>query len=205
MSPRSKKSRSRSRSTGSAGSADAVAADPHPGMDSVLAELPGPDEGDIGEWCSLELARKQAAGRAAQEHELRERFGEALQSYRAGLGQASEYLVVDAVRSGTLAMPLPAPPSPPLTDKEWVRAANYVFETLVSYQFDPADIMDAMVQTRGLGGVTDVLARLCITLPADKLPPGMCDKLEPAAHRVTAIVQPVSAPYDSGCEDGPAT
>ncbi|KAJ1733854.1 hypothetical protein LPJ61_001360 [Coemansia biformis] len=184
------KSRSRSRSASDKAVASA-AADPSP--ISVPADVvPHSATDDIGRWVSMDLAQHQAAGRVAHELELKERFESASTRYSAKLSLQSEQLVVNQLRSTTLALPLPSPPTPPLSDKEWVRSANFVFETLAMYEFADEDIMEAMVQTRGLGGITEVLARLCVHVPADRMPHDMRDKIELGDCRVTDVRPPAS-------------
>ncbi|KAJ2769589.1 hypothetical protein IWQ57_003040, partial [Coemansia nantahalensis] len=197
--PLKPRSRSRSWSTSTTDGVDAVADDRAAETDEALAELPGADEdGDIGQWCALQLAQKQASGRVAHEQEQKRQFAGALQRYRVELLPASEQLVVGAVRSGALDTPLPPLPQPPLADKEWVRAANFVFETLLQYRFQARDIMDAMRHARGLGGIQDVLARLCFAIPADRLPHEMRDRLEPGVCRVSGGAKPAPASEDCG-------
>ncbi|KAJ2525284.1 hypothetical protein GGI11_000189 [Coemansia sp. RSA 2049] len=179
-------------------------------LENRVQEPKGGDVSAVDAWVSMSLARKQASARVHSEERMKLAR---TSSHTAGNGkgcggplvvltQWSEQLVVDQIRSNQLRLPHPHPDGTtrpllvPLRD--WTRSANFVFETAALYGFADGDIAAAMEATGGAGGLVDVVAWLCVHVPADKMPPDMRDKLEcgSSGGRSIKLQQPESPLVD---------
>ncbi|KAJ2828883.1 hypothetical protein GGI24_002280, partial [Coemansia furcata] len=129
-------------------------------------------------WVSLDLAQRQAATRLSLEASLKARLPSTSPTIR--VSEYSENTLVGRMRSGEL--PLPEAPSEVVGEREWTRAANFVYETLVQYGFHPLDLERAMMAARGSGDIVDALTWLCVHVPTEHMPADMRDKHE-FSHR----------------------
>ncbi|KAJ2878459.1 hypothetical protein IWW38_006316, partial [Coemansia aciculifera] len=94
------------------------------------------------------------------------------------LSPASENTIIAQLRSGALTLPPQPPVVELLGEREWTRAANFVYETLVLYGFACEDVERAMVAARGSGDLVDALTWLCVNIPTERMPVDMRDKHE---------------------------
>ncbi|KAJ2080657.1 hypothetical protein GGI16_007585, partial [Coemansia sp. S142-1] len=127
-------------------------------------------------WVSLDLAQRQAESRLGVELGLKARMADSSPIVR--LTPLSENPLVERMRSGDL--PLPAAPVTALVvgEREWTKAANFVYETLVQYGFSAGDVERAMLAAKGSGDIIDALTWLCVHVPTDRMPVDMRDKHE---------------------------
>ncbi|KAJ1959362.1 hypothetical protein GGI12_004374, partial [Dipsacomyces acuminosporus] len=135
----------------------------------------GCGNGGVATWVAIDLAQRQADTRINHELYIKERMSD--KGPVVTLSDKSEQLVVNGIRSGNLALPLPDVDQM-VPVKDWTRSANFVFETLLKYKFEPNDIKAAMEALKGTGDILDMLAWLCFNVPADRLPADMRDKFE---------------------------
>ncbi|KAJ2351983.1 hypothetical protein GGH92_001527, partial [Coemansia sp. RSA 2673] len=126
-------------------------------------------------WVSLDLAQRQAESRLGVELSLKARMADSSPIVR--LTPLSENSLVERMRSGDL--PLPATPVTAVVgEREWTRAANFVYEILIQYGFSADDVERAMLAAKGSGDIIDALTWLCVHVPTDRMPVDMRDKHE---------------------------
>ncbi|KAJ2335832.1 hypothetical protein GGI00_001161, partial [Coemansia sp. RSA 2681] len=65
-----------------------------------------------------------------------------------------------------------------MSERDWTRAANFVYETLVQYGFASDDVEQAMMAAKGSGDIIDALTWLCVHIPTERMPVDMRDKHE---------------------------
>ncbi|KAJ2840125.1 hypothetical protein FBU31_000568 [Coemansia sp. 'formosensis'] len=126
-------------------------------------------------WVSLDLAQRQAATRLSLEASLKARLPSTSPTIR--VSEQGENTLVGRMRSGELPLP-EAPGGVVVGEREWARAANFVYETLVQYGFHPHDVERAMMAARGSGDIVDALTWLCVHVPTEHMPADMRDKHE---------------------------
>ncbi|KAJ2359090.1 hypothetical protein GGF43_000374 [Coemansia sp. RSA 2618] len=166
--------------------------------DPLEAAAPVRDPTSVATWVSLDLARRQASERIHHEETLKQRFTTAASEppppveVVVQLSARSESSIVDQIRAGTLSLAqdhqTPTNANT-LSVREWTEKSNFIIETLRMYGFDMWDIEQAMAANAGAGALEDVLAWLCVRVPAERMPVGMRDKLEFEELRATVVVQ----------------
>ncbi|KAJ2696376.1 hypothetical protein H4218_004647 [Coemansia sp. IMI 209128] len=159
--------------------------DPPPPIEEPPAEEPPTEEPseDPPHFTSLDLSQRQAASRLSLELTLKARLTEASPSIQLSI--ASENTLIDRMRSGHL--PIPAAPLSVVGEKEWTRAANFIYETLLQYGFTAEDVEDAMMAARGSGDIMQAMTWLCVHVPTERMPVDMRDKHEYATKRPAKV------------------
>ncbi|KAJ2458746.1 hypothetical protein GGF42_001879, partial [Coemansia sp. RSA 2424] len=97
------------------------------------------------------------------------------------LSPTSENTIISLIRSGALAIPQPqalVAEETVMGERDWTRAANFVYETLVQYGFASDDVEQAMMAAKGSGDIIDALTWLCVHIPTERMPVDMRDKHE---------------------------
>ncbi|KAJ2754500.1 hypothetical protein GGI19_002348 [Coemansia pectinata] len=167
----------------------AVAVDTPPILDEtpVEAVVDAPPIPNNAAWVSLDLAQRQAASRLSLELSLKARMTASSPTIR--LSPLSENTLVERMRSGYLPLP-PAPVTSVVSERDWTRAANFVYETLIQYGFTSEDVERAMLAAKGSGDIIESLTWLCVHVPTDRMPVDMRDKHEFSGERKRPQQQP---------------
>ncbi|KAJ2581401.1 hypothetical protein GGH95_002099, partial [Coemansia sp. RSA 1836] len=129
---------------------------------------------------SLDLAQRQAGMRLKLELSLKDRM-KSVGAPTIRLSPTSENTIISLMRSGALAIPQPQAlvvEETMMGERDWTRAANFVYETLVQYGFASDDVEQAMMAAKGSGDIIDALTWLCVHIPTERMPVDMRDKHE---------------------------